>query len=198
MTSRAVRGAGAAAVVLAAMALGRVVAEAGDGQVAAAPFVSRAGVGEPVDLGYGVVEVMSVRGAKGVATPLRATKPGGEMVLVDVDVRTDDEFTQYLGFQLVDRSGRVLFSDSRHDCAGAISPLVGIEWQATYCFDVDPDALEGLAFRFARGEDGVDGSGQRRDAVALIDLGIDAALAQEISDDDEVVDIEAAGPQGSS
>ena len=72
------------------------------------------------------------------------------------------------------------------------------EISAQYGFDVDPDALEGLAFRFARGEDGVDGSGQRRDAVALIDLGIDAELAQEMSDDDEVVDIEAAGPQGVS
>lgn len=198
MTSRAVRGAGVAAVVLAAMALGRVVTDAEPDQVAADPFVSHGEVGERVDLGYGVVEVTSVRGAKGVATSLRATKPGGEMVLVDVDVRTDHAFTQYLGFELVDRSGRVLFSDSRHDCAGPISPLVGIDWRATYCFDVDPDALEGLAFRFARGEDGVDGSGQRRDAVALIDLGIDAELAQEITADDEVVDIEAAGPQGSS
>lgn len=198
MIRRATRGAGVAAVVLAAMALGRVVTEAGTGQVAADPFVSRAGVGEPVDLGYGVVEVTSVRGARGVATPLSATKAGGELVLVDVEVRTTLKRTSYQGVELVDRLGRVLFSDGRHDCAANLRPLVGIDWRATYCFDVDPDELEGLALRFTRSPDGVDGSDQRRDAVALIDLGIDGPLARDIAEDDEVVDIEADGPRGTS
>ncbi|SEC82298.1 hypothetical protein SAMN04489844_3060 [Nocardioides exalbidus] len=198
MTHRAVRGAGVAAVVLAALALGRVITEAGADGVAEDPFVSRAGVGERVDLGYGTVEVTAVRGARGVTTPTSATQAGGELVLVDVEVRTEQELTTYAGVQLVDRLGRVLFSDSRLGCAADVRPLVGIDWRATYCFDVDPGTLEGLTLRFARGDDGVDGSGQRRDAVAMIDLGIGADVARDIADDDEVVRVAAAGPRGVS
>lgn len=198
MTGRVVHGASVAALVLAAMALGRLVTEAEPDQIAVDPFVSQADVGEPVDLDHAVVEVTSVRGARGVRTPLSATKGAGALVLVETEVRTKHRFTSYLGAQLIDRSGRVLFHDDRHDCTTTLSPLVAIPWRATYCFDVDPDALEGLSFRFTRGDDGVDGSGQRRDAVALVDLGIDAAVAETITEDNEVVDIEASGPKGLS
>jgi hypothetical protein len=57
--------------------------------------------------------------------------------------------------------------------------MTGIRMYAMACFDVPRSALAGSRFRFSLGDYGVNGSGQRRDDLADIDLGIsDADVAR--------------------
>jgi hypothetical protein len=190
------RWAGVVAAVVAAMALGRVVTDlASEENSADDPFVVHGEVGETVELEYADVTVTDVRSARSVSNVDMPAQATGRFLLLDLEVTSTQEFTTFLGSWVVDRSGRRFVADHRSaDCPQNISPLVGVPWRATYCFDLSRDAFEDATLVFARSDYGVNGSDVRRDHVAEIDLGIDADEAAALWESEEQVELVTDGP----
>lgn len=175
------RWAGLAAVVLAAMALGRVITDhvSVDG-AADKPFVRTGTASAVVHLEYADVSVLGVRAAPAIggSSPVAA---GGRFLLVDLEVVAQRDATSLLGIYLRDRDGhRYVFTDRGSGCANSTQAPTGLPWYLTVCFDVPKRALAGSSIVVARGDYGVNGSGQRRDDQARISLGVDAAKADRL------------------
>jgi hypothetical protein len=168
------RWAGLAAAVIAAMALGRVITEQVPiDQVADQPFVRAGTLGHPVHLEYADVTVTNLR-----VTPrlygVDPVKAAGRFVLVDLEIRARRESTDLAGISLTDSHGRRFVPTDRGTaCAVRTTAPTGLPWYAVFCFDVPRSALEGARLVVARGDYEVNGSGQRRDDQARIDLGVD-------------------------
>lgn len=173
------RWAALAAVVLVAMAVGRVITETVPvNQLASDPFVRAGVVGKPVALRYADVEVTGVRAGPHLygADPVAAA---GQFLLVDLRIVARKESTSMFGFSLIDTQGRRYAPMSRGStCPTNTTAPTGVPWFAVFCFDVPKRALEGMVVEISKGEHGVDGSDQARDDLARIDLGIGAAKAR--------------------
>ena len=164
------------AVVIAAMAIGRVLTDHfPDEDQVAAPFVRHGSLGETVHLRYGDVRVDGVR----VATRLEgadAVAAAGRFLIVDLTYRASGEPRRFLGLELRDAQGRRFTpTDRGSTCPTNLEGMTGIRMYAMACFDVPRSALAGSRFRFSLGDYGVNGSGQRRDDLADIDLGVSKA-----------------------
>jgi hypothetical protein len=171
-----------AAVVLVAMAIGRVVTETVPvNELATEPFVRAGEVGAPVALRYADVEVTGVR----AGPHLYGGEPivsAGQFLLVDLRIVARRESTPMFGFALIDAAGRRYAPMGRGaTCPTNTTAPAGVPWYAVFCFDVPPGALEGMVVEVAKGDHEVDGAPQRRDDLARIDLGIDAARAKEMA-----------------
>lgn len=164
-----------AAAVLAAMALGRVITDQFPvGEVSSEPFVRHGKLGSTVSLSYADVTATRVRSSAGLegSAPVRAA---GTFLLVDLTFLATREDTRFLGVELRDRTGRRFAPTTRGaTCPESTLAPAGVPWYAVFCFDVPRDALSGMTLQVARGDYAVNGSGQRRDDQALIDLRIDA------------------------
>lgn len=166
---------GAAAAVLAALAVGHVVTTAFpvDDRVAAS-FLRPATVGEPVALRYADVTVGEPVGST-VLDPddgtLLATP--GVWLVVPVTIEARDE-PRALGFaELVGGDGRTyaVSTGARSSfLPGRAQP--GVPRYATLRVEVPADALPGARLRI-----GLDQGDQRRDDVADVDLGLTTADA---------------------
>ena len=171
---------GVVAVVIAAMAIGRVLTDHfPDEDQVAEPFVRHGSLGETVHLRYGDVRVDGVR----VATRLEgadAVVAAGRFLIVDLTYRASGEPRRFLGLELRDSQGRRFSpTDRGATCPTNLEGMTGIRMYAMACFDVPRSALAGSRFRFSLGDYGVNGSGQRRDDLADIDLRIsDADVAR--------------------
>lgn len=161
------------AVVVATMAIGRLLTDhLPDEERLAAPFVRNGSVGETVHLRYGDVRVIGVR----VATRLEGADvvvAAGRFLVVDLAYRAKGEPRRFLGLEVRDSYGRRYDATARGStCPQNLEGLTGIRMYAMACFDVPRSALPGARFRFSLGDYGVNGSGQRRDDLAEIDLKI--------------------------
>ena len=171
-----------AAVVLVAMAVGRVITETVPvNEIATEPFVRTGEVGEVVALRYADVEVTGVRAGPHLygAEPIAAA---GQFLLVDLRIVARSESLSMFGFALIDRDGRRYAPMGRGaTCPTNTTAPAGVPWYAVFCFDVPKSALDGMVVELAKGDHGVDGANQRRDDLARIDLGIDQASAKEMA-----------------
>lgn len=175
------RTAGVALLVVAAMAIGRLLTDhfPGDEKVAD-PFVRHGEVGESVNLRYGDVRVTGVRVAR-MLDGADAAVPAGRFLIVDLAYRATGEPRRFLGLEVRDAHGRRFDPTTRgSSCPQNLAGLTGIRMYAMACFDIPRSALAGARFRFSLGGYGVNGSGQRRDDLAEIDLGISTAEATKL------------------
>lgn len=152
-----------------------------------APFVSEGVVGETVRLDYADVTVRQVRSADSIVAFGDVAVAAGTFLVVDVTVRPTRETTQFFGVEVVDGEGRLYAPASRAECSSSSAAPAGVDQDAVYCFDVPRDGLEGAQFRIARGV-GHD-VGQRRDAVALVDLGLDSATADQLWEAEDTLEL---------
>ena len=171
-----------AVLVLVAMAVGRVITDTVPvNDLASQPFVRTGQVGRPVSLRYADVEVTGVRAGPHLygAQPIAAA---GQFLLVDLRIVASTESTRMAGFELVDRAGRRYAPmDRGSSCATSTTAPAGVPWFALLCFDVPKRRLEGMVLEVAKREHGVDGSGQARDDLARISLGIGATKAKQLA-----------------
>lgn len=177
---------GVVALVLAAMAVGRVLVDHVDlGRPAVAPFVRTGGLGDEVELDYAAVRVDGVRAGRflwGIDT----VESRGVFVVVDTRLRATRHYVQLTGIELIDGQGRRYTPEDRGTtCSRTVQLSTGATEHAMFCFDVpaDPDTLSGARIELAREEYGAHGpiGDQRREHVAQVDLGISRAQARELA-----------------
>ena len=175
------RWAGLAVVVIAAMALGRVITDHVTVEASAArPFVRTGTTGSAVHLEYADVTATGVRAAPALTgtTPVLA---GGRFLLVDLTVVARSEPTSIQGLYLLDADGhRYVPTNRGTGCATGTQAPTGLPWYVMVCFDVPRRALAGSSIVVARGAYGVKGSDEQRDDQARITLGIDDAGADRL------------------
>lgn len=176
-----VRWATIASAVVAAMALGQLITEKlPDSVDPSAPFVRHGEVGETVELRYADVTVTGVRSAQrllGTSTVLAT----GTFLIADVKYVGQRKFDVFEGFEVLDGEGRRYAMTTRGGaCPSSLSASTGVPSYAIICFDLPKRALKGARLVFSRDGYGVNGSDQRRDDLAEIDLGIDAKQAESL------------------
>lgn len=157
-----------------------------DGGVAD-PFIVEGTVGETLDLTYADLTVTDVRVADSVANVSEAALAGGTYLVVDVTWRATQGETAFNGAEVTDPRGRLFWPAGNAGCATSAKSQPGYSWHATYCFDVPKDALAGATVRLARGTQTEEYAGQRRDAVAVVDLGITQDEAAQLWETKETV-----------
>lgn len=188
------RWAGLAAALLVAMAVGRVITDALplDGAVDQ-PFVRVGTVGHAVALSYADVTAQQPRVARQILG-VETVKAAGRFLVVDLELRATREPTFFAGVQVIDAQGRRYAPmDRGSSCPTSTTAPTGVRWYAMFCFDVPRSALAGAKVLVARGEYGSDGSDQRRDDLASIDLGIDRADADRLWSNDLSYESQAPG-----
>jgi hypothetical protein len=166
---------GLAVAVVVAMALGRVITDALPlDEAVDKPFVRTGTVGHPVALSYADVTVDEPRVARRLVG-VDVVQAAGRFLVVDLELRATRETTRFDGVEVVDAKGRRFApTDRGTSCTTTTSAPTGVRWYAMFCFDVPRNALAGARVVVARGDYGVNGSGQRRDDLASVDLGLDA------------------------
>lgn len=157
------------------------------------PFVVEGAVGETLDLTYAELTVTDVRVADTLTSPAEAAAAGGTFLVVDATWRAAQGETRFSGAEVTDEQGRRFWPSTRGGCSVSASAQPGYAWRTTYCFDVPRDALAGATVRLARGSQVEDHAGQRRDAVAVVDLGLSAQEADELWEATETVSPEEPG-----
>jgi hypothetical protein len=158
-----------------------------------APFVVEGDVGQPLDLTYAELTVTDVRVADVLTSPAEAAAAAGTFLVVDATWRATQGETTFSGAEITDEQGRRFWPSTRGGCSTSASAQPGYAWRTTYCFDVPRDALEGATVRLARGDQTEEHAGQRRDAVAVIDLGITRSRADQLWEATETVSPEEPG-----
>lgn len=157
------------------------------------PFVVEGAVGETLDLTYAELTVTDVRIADTVTSFSEAAAAGGTFVVVDATWRATQGATIFSGAEITDSEGRRFWPSDQAECTSTVNAQPGYSWRATYCFDVPKEALAGATVRLARGDQKEEHAGQRRDAVAVIDLGISPEEADTLWEATETVTTEAPG-----
>ncbi|GAB3165857.1 hypothetical protein GCM10027059_24010 [Myceligenerans halotolerans] len=157
------------------------------------PFEVEGAVGATLRLDYADLTVTDIRLAQRIDGDGGA-QAGGVFVVVDAVWEAADRTLSIGGAELVDAEGRIHAATDRSGCATATKASPAYGQRITYCFDVVPDALDGAQVRLGRGADGEDGAFQRRDAVAVVDLGLDRASFEETSADETPLWIDGPAP----
>jgi len=157
------------------------------------PFVVEGAVGETLDLTYAQLTVTDVRVADTVTNVSEAAAAGGTFLVVDATWRAAQGPTALLGAEVTDPEGRRFWPTDQAGCANSADVQPGYSWRVTYCFDLPRDALAGATVRLARGDQKEEHAGQRRDAVAVIDLGISPEQADTLWEAADSVTTEAPG-----
>lgn len=158
-----------------------------------APFIVEGEVGETLDLTYAELTVTDVRVADTLTSFSETAAAGGTFVVVDATWRATQGETTFSGAEITDRQGRRFWPSQRGGCSVSATAQPGYAWRTTYCFDVPRDALQGATVRLARGDQAEEYAGQRRDAVAVVDLGITAGEVDELWAAEETVSPEEPG-----
>jgi hypothetical protein len=161
--------------------------------VVEAPFVVEGAVGETLDLTYAELTVTEVRAADTITSLSEAAAAGGTFLVVDATWRATQGATVFLGAEVTDTQGRRFWPTNQAECASTVNADPGYSMRATYCFDVPRAALAGATVRLARGDQKEEYAGQRRDAVAVIDLGISREEADTLWEATETVTTEPPG-----
>jgi hypothetical protein len=183
-----------AALVIAAMGLGRLITDHVPlDHSADQPFTHTAEAGETVALEYAEVTVTGIH-----VTPTingdPAAAAGGRWLVVDTELVATREPTTVLGFFLLDAQDRRYASSSRgSDCSINAGLATGVRWYGSFCFDVPQAALEGTRLVVTRGDHAVNGSGFRRDDIADIDLQIEPGDIESLWEQTEPVNVAPHG-----
>lgn len=184
-----------AAVVVAAMGLGRLINDHVPlADAAHQPFVHTGAVGETVRLDYVDVTVTGVH-----VTPTIMGNPasasGGRWLVVDTQLLAPREPVHMAGFFLVDaRDRRWIASTRGAECATSAGLSTGVRHYASICFDVPRTALYGARLMATRGAWDSHESEFRRDDVADVDLGIRASEVDALWATTEAVNVRESGP----
>lgn len=188
------RFAGLAAVVIAAMALGQLITDKIPlSQGAVAPFVHEAKLGEKVKLRYADVTVKGIRSGKYIDGADFAVA-GGTFLIVDLELIGKGEPHLMSGLYVFDSKNRRYEPTTRgSSCPQNTTPPTGLRWNVMVCFDLSRQALEGAKLNVSQGGYEVNGSGQRRDDMAMIDLDIDKQKAAELWESKLAYESEYAG-----
>lgn len=157
------------------------------------PFIVEGEVGETLDLTYAELTVTEVRVADTLTGLSESAAAGGTFVVVDATWRATQGQTSFSGAEVTDRQGRRFWPTNLAGCSTSASAQPGYAWRTTYCFDVPRDALAGATVRLARGGQSEDHAGQRRDAVAVVDLGITPGEVDALWEAEETVSPEEPG-----
>jgi hypothetical protein len=172
------RRAGAAALVLAALAAGRAVTSAfpADDSISS-PFLRSGTLGQPVSLRYADLTATAVQGSTCVASGVGGTagmRTPGVFVVVPVVIVTKGEPATVGYAALQDRRGRTFLASGSRSSFRPGPGQPGVPRYANVVIEVPPDAVAGSRLRIA-----LDGLDQRRDDMADIDLGLTGADAAE-------------------
>ncbi|WP_125773764.1 hypothetical protein [Antribacter gilvus] len=163
------------------------------GTILEQPFLVDGHVGETLDLDYAELTVTEVRTADTLASSQPAVA-AGTFLVIDATWEATEGETYFAGAEVVDSQGRTHWPTSRGGCTEGTGSQPGYAWRTTYCFDVPRDALAGATVRLARGTHVHDDqAGQRRDAVAVVDLGITRQEADELWEATDEIDVDAPG-----
>ncbi len=180
----AVRRSGVALLVLAALALGRVVTTAWplDDRVAE-PFVRSGTVGEAVDLRYARVTASAPVGAPAAEVSGGLLATPGVWVLVPLTVVAEGEPRRLAYAVVVGADGREYVARGMRSQLALGTATPGIAHHGAVLVELPPDAAAGARLRVA-----LDPWDQRADDLAEIDLGITTAdVAAWQANDDPVV-----------
>ncbi len=184
-----------AAIVVAAMGLGRLI----DDHVPLAdaahePFIRTGELGQTVRLDYAEVTVTGVHVTPTI-TGNPASAAGGRWLVVDTELLASTEPVLMAGFFLVDaRDRRWIASTRGAECATSAGLSTGVRHYASICFDVPRAALDGARLMATRGAWDSHESEFRRDDVADVDLGIRATEVEALWSGTEPVDVLESGP----
>ena len=157
------------------------------------PFVVEGAVGETLDLTYAELTVTEVRVADTLTSLTEGAIAGGTFVVVDATWQATQGQTAFSGAEITDTQGRTFWPTNQAGCSTSTDAQPGYAWHTTYCFDVPRDALDSATIRLARGDQAEEHAGQRRDAVAVVDLGISGQEADELWEATETVALEEPG-----
>jgi hypothetical protein len=157
------------------------------------PFIVEGAVGEVLDLTYAELTVTEVRVADTLAGVSETAAAGGTFIVVDATWRATQGETTFVGAEVTDAQGRRFWPTDQAGCSILAEAQPGYAWRTTYCFDVPSDALDGEAVGGPRGDKGGKHVDQRRDAVAVVDLGISGQEADELWEATETVSPEEPG-----
>lgn len=189
------RAIGSAALVIAAMGLGRLINDhIPMGDVADKPFVHSGSVGMVVALEYADVTVTGVHVTPTImGSPASAS--GGRWLVVDTEMHATTQPTTVAGLFLVDGQDRRWIASARgSECATSAQLSTGVRHYASVCFDVPEKALEGARLMVTRGAWDSHESEFRRDDVADIDLGIEASEVDGLWAGKDAVNVKESGP----
>lgn len=183
-----------AAIVIAAMGLGRLITDHVPlDEAAAEPFVRTGAVGQPVALEYADVTVTGLHVTPTVTGNPAATA-GGRWLVVDTVLVARSAPVLMHTFFVVDAQDRRYDPAGRGDeCITNAALATGVPTYASACFDVPKIALEGARLVVARGPYVVNGSGFRRDDIAEIDLGIETSEVEALWAQKDAVDVKQSG-----
>ena len=184
-----------AALVIAAMGLGRVINDHIPlDDVADQPFVHTGAVDETVSLDEVEVTVTDVR-----VTPTILGNPasaaGGRWLVVDTELLATRQPTTMAGFFLVDAQDRRWIASVRGpECVQGADLATGVRHYASICFDVPEKALAGARLMATRGAWDSHESEFRRDDLAEVDLGIEASEVGALWAQRDPVNVRESGP----
>jgi hypothetical protein len=165
--------AGAAALVLAALAAGRAVTTLFPADAAvSAPFLRPGVVGQPVSLRYADVTAVRVEGSTCVATSSSSLgmQTPGVFVVVPLVIVAKGESAEVRYAAVLDRQGRTFLASGTRSAFTAGTGQAGVRRYASVVVEVPRDAVAGARLRVALNR--ID---QRRDDMADIDLRLSAA-----------------------
>jgi hypothetical protein len=180
---------GVAVALVAALALGRWIEQAWpSGEMDVRSYERTGGVGDRLSLRYADLRVEGVTASTSLATGSEVAATTGTWLVVDATLWANR--TAFGGgyWRVVDREGRVFDVDQR---AGFLvqDATPKVPWHLRVAFGLPKGDLAGTTLRLSADE--VD---ERRDDVAVIDLGIDAAQAARLDTLTDLVPVK----QGSS
>ncbi|MCL6422238.1 hypothetical protein Bequi_02335 [Brachybacterium sp. JHP9] len=183
----------AAGLALAALGLGSWVNSAVPSvrDSVADPFVRTGAIGQSVALRTARVEVLGVDGASVVVTPSGAAShsDSGVWVVVTVRIEGDREPVSLSGVSIESADGRV-YAQSRSDVPAACGEAQPhVPWVCPIAVEMPVEAIPGAHVVIP-----VNGS-VRGDAVAEVDLGIDAATAQSWRERSMPLEVPASAPE---
>lgn len=170
------RRAGAAALVVAALALGQVVRTSLPADpLIAAPYERAGVVGEPVAMRYATVEATGVEGSTVVDSGGSLLTTPGVWVVVPLTVTAHGE-PRRLGYAAVRTAdGRLFRADGDRSSFETGTVQAGLSRSATLAVELPVEAAAGAELLLALDPM----TDTRRDDMAVIDLGITGDLAQE-------------------
>ncbi|MFT4286286.1 hypothetical protein [Nocardioides sp.] len=175
---------GVGVALVAALALGRWIDDAWPGrELDVGSFERAAVVGDRVTLRYADLRLESVTATKTLATGSGAVVTNGTWLVIDVTLWAKREWFTGGYWRVVDARGRIFETDPRSDF-NILQATPKVPWHVRAAFELPAGDLAGATLRISPAED------DRRDDVAVVDLGIDDDRAAELDGLTDIVPVQ--------